>query len=195
MVAQSSTMVPLGTPAPQFALREADGGTVSLEDFTAAHALAVVFMCNHCPYVTHIRSALAQLARDYQPRGVAIVGVNSNDSERYPDDSYAKMAAEKRAAGYPFPYLHDPDQSVAKAYRAACTPDLFVYDQARRLYYRGQFDDSRPKNGLPATGKDLRTALDACLAGSPPPADQRPGMGCNVKWKPGAEPAWFLVAR
>ncbi|MBA2481614.1 MAG: thioredoxin family protein [Planctomycetes bacterium] len=195
MVAQTSTMVPLGTPAPPFSLPEAEGGTLSLQDLSRAQALVVMFICNHCPYVKHLRADIARLADDYQPRGVAIVGINSNDGERYPDDGFAAMAAEKRSAGYRFPYAHDADQSVAKAYRAACTPDFFLYDQARKLYYRGQFDDSRPKNALPVTGKDLRTALDSCLAGLPAPSDQRPSMGCNIKWKPGAEPAWFPVAR
>ncbi|MBA3707981.1 MAG: thioredoxin family protein [Planctomycetes bacterium] len=195
MVSQSSTMVPLGTPAPDFSLPEVGGGTVRLQDLAAAPALLVVFLCNHCPYVRHIRSALAQFGRDYAVQGLAMVGISSNDPERYPDDGFAAMKLEKSSAGYPFPYCFDADQALAKAYRAACTPDFFLFDRGRRLYYRGQFDDSLPRNALPVTGRDLRTALDRCLANDPPPVDQRPSMGCNIKWKPGAEPPWFPVAR
>lgn len=178
-------------PAPDFRLPDTNGRIVSLSDFKDCPALLVIFMCNHCPYVQHIRSGLAQLARDYIPRGVGIVGINSNDVERYPDDSPAKMAEEVKEAGYIFPYLFDETQEVAKAYRAACTPDFFLFDRDRRLVYRGQFDDSRPGNGIPVTGKDLRAALDAVLAGKPVPTNQKPSMGCNIKWKPGNEPDYF----
>jgi peroxiredoxin len=191
MVAMNSTMLPLGTKAPHFRLPDPAGKTVSLSDFKGAPALLVVFMCNHCPYVKHIRSGLAQLARDYLPRKVAMVGINSNDSANYPDDSPARMAEEAKAAGYLFPYLFDEDQAVAKAYRAACTPDIFLFDQDQRLVYRGQFDDSRPGNGVPVSGKDLRAAIDAVLAGKPVSPNQKASIGCNIKWKPGNEPDYF----
>ncbi|MCX8091336.1 MAG: thioredoxin family protein [Verrucomicrobiae bacterium] len=191
MALTPSTMLPLGTPAPDFRLPDTNGRIVSLSDFKDRPALLVMFICNHCPYVQHIRAGLAQLAREYAPRGVGIVGINSNDVARYPDDSPAKMAEEVKKAGYTFPYLFDETQEVAKAYRAACTPDFFLFDRDRRLVYRGQFDDSRPGNGIPVTGKDLRAALDALLAGKPVPANQKPSMGCNIKWKPGNEPDYF----
>ncbi|MCX6928653.1 MAG: thioredoxin family protein [Verrucomicrobia bacterium] len=191
MVAVNSTMLPLGTSAPDFRLPDPTGKVVALADFKDAPALLVVFMCNHCPYVKHIRDGLAKLARDYQPHGVAVVGINSNDVANYPADSPAKMAAEAASAGYIFPYLHDETQAVAKAYRAACTPDFYHFDRDQRLVYRGQFDDSRPGNGVPVTGKDVRAALDAVLAGMPAPLKQKPSMGCNIKWKPGNEPDYF----
>ena len=191
MALTPSTMLPLGTAAPDFKLLDTQGKTVALADFKGKAALLVIFMCNHCPYVKHLRSGLAQLARDYQPRGVGIVGVNSNDVANYPEDSPAKMKEEIKAAGYLFPYLYDESQTVARAYRAACTPDLYLFDRDRKLVYRGQFDDSRPGNGVPVTGKDLRAALDAVLAGRPISADQKPSMGCNIKWKPGNEPDYF----
>jgi peroxiredoxin len=184
-------MLPLGTRAPDFGLPDTRGKMVSIQDFTRAPALLVVFMCNHCPYVKHIRAGLAQLARDYQPRDVAMVGINSNDVVNYPADSPAKMAEEAEAAGYIFPYLYDETQEVAKAYRAACTPDFYLFDQSQRLVYRGQMDDSRPGNGVPVTGKDLRTALDAVLAGKPASSNQQASIGCNIKWKPGNEPEYF----
>ncbi len=191
MVAVNSTMLPLGTNAPEFQLPDTSGKPVSLKDFSSAPVLLVVFMCNHCPYVKHIRSGLAQLARDYQPRGVAMVGINSNDVANYPADSPPKMAEEVKTAGYTFPYLYDETQAVAKAYRAACTPDFYLFDGEQRLVYRGQFDDSRPGNGLPVSGKDLRAALDAVLAGKPVASKQTPSIGCNIKWKPGNEPEYF----
>jgi peroxiredoxin len=192
MVQTASTMLPLGTSAPAFSLSDAvSGREVSLEDFQGAPALLVAFICNHCPFVKHVRAGLAQLARDFQERGAAVVAINSNDVESHPDDRPERMAEEARQAGYPFPYLFDEDQAVAKAYRAACTPDFFLFDGGRRLAYRGQMDSSRPGNGVPVTGEDLRAALDAVLAGEPPPRVQRPSMGCNIKWKPGNEPAWF----
>jgi peroxiredoxin len=188
MALTPSTMLPLGTSAPDFRLPDTTGKTVSLADFKNASALLVMFICNHCPYVKHIRAGLAQLGRDYQARGVAVVAISANDAANYPEDAPAKMKEEARGAGYTFPYLHDATQAVAKAYRAACTPDFFLFDGARKLVYRGQFDDSRPGNGVPVTGKDLRAALDAVLAGKPAPKDQKPSIGCNIKWKPGNEP-------
>jgi peroxiredoxin len=184
-------MLPLDTAAPDFKLPDANGKTVSLVDFKDKPALLILFICNHCPYVKHIRSGLAQLARDYQLRGVAIVGINSNDMENYPEDSPAKMKAEVKSAGYTFPYLYDETQSVAKAYRAACTPDIYLFDKNRKLVYRGQFDDSRPGNSIPVTGKDLRVALDAVLAGKLISPNQKASMGCNIKWKAGNEPDYF----
>ena len=190
MVMTPSQMVPLGTPAPSFSLPDTKGQSVSLED-TEAKAYLVIFMCNHCPFVKHLRHELADLGRDYQKKGVAIFGINSNNAEQYPDDSPAKMAEEAIDIGYTFPYLFDADQSVAKAYQAACTPDFFLYDADRTLVYRGQFDDSRPGNGRPITGKDLRAALDAVLAGKPAPEPQIPSVGCNIKWKAGNAPEYF----
>ncbi len=185
-------MQELGTPAPDFRLLEpATGKYRSLEEFKEAPALLVVFMCNHCPYVIHIREALAEFAREYQPKGLAMVGINANDADNYPDDSPEKMVEEVKKAGYTFPYLYDADQSVAKAYRAACTPDFFLYDADRKLVYRGQFDDARPRNDEPVTGKDLRAAVEAVLAGKPVPEEQKPSLGCNIKWKPGNEPDYF----
>ena len=184
-------MLPLGTQAPDFRLPDPGGKVVALSDFKSVPALLVVFMCNHCPYVKHLRDGLAQLARDYRSRGVAVVGINSNDVANYPADSPAKMAAEAAAAGYTFPYLYDETQAVAKAYRAACTPDLYVFDQDQRLVYRGRFDDSRPGSSVPATGKDVRAALDAVLAGKAVLPNQKPSIGCNIKWKPGNEPEYW----
>lgn len=184
-------MLPLGTAAPDFKLPDTHGKIVSLSDFAAAPALLVLFICNHCPYVKHIRSGLAQLARDYLPKRVAVVAINSNDVENYPDDSPAKMKAEVKSAGYVFPYLYDESQKVAKAYRAACTPDIYLFDKDQKLAYRGQFDDSRPGNGFPVTGKDLREALDAVLAAKPVSPNQKASVGCNIKWKAGNEPDYF----
>jgi peroxiredoxin len=191
MVAVNSTMLPLGTQAPDFRLPDPSGKPLSLADFKGAPALLVVFMCNHCPYVKHIRDGLARLARDYQPGGVAVVGINSNDVANYPADSPARMAEEAAAAGYIFPYLYDETQAVAKSYHAACTPDLYLFDKDQRLVYRGQFDDSRPGNGIPVTGKDLRAALDALLVEKPVSPNQKASIGCNIKWKPGNEPDYF----
>jgi peroxiredoxin len=191
MVAVNSTMVPLGTVAPDFCLPDTTGEMVALADFAHAPALGIFFICNHCPYVKHLRDGLAQLARDYQAPGVKFVGISSNDAENYPADGPAQMAAEAKAAGYIFPYLYDETQKVAKAYRAACTPDFYLFDGNHRLVYRGQFDDSRPSNGLPVTGKDFRAALDALLGGKPAVVNQKPSIGCNIKWKPGNEPAYF----
>lgn len=192
MVETASTMqLPLGAQAPDFALPDTEGRIVRLSDFAQAKALLVIFMCNHCPYVKHIADHLAQLVKEYQAKDVAVVGINSNDVASYPDDSPQKMREEVKQRGYTFPYLYDESQEVAKAYRAACTPDFFLFDQHRRLVYRGQFDDSRPGNGIPVTGKDLRAALDAVLAGQPVPKEHKPSLGCNIKWKPGNEPEYF----
>ena len=188
MAAVNSTMLALGTPAPDFRLPDPGGRSVARDDLRDAAALLVMFICNHCPYVRHIRDGLAAFGRDYQPRGVAIVAINSNDLASYPDDRPEKMAEEARAAGYTFPYLYDETQAVAKAYRAACTPDFFLFDRSRRLVYRGQFDDSRPGDKLPVTGADLRAAADAVLSNGPVPTAQRPSIGCNIKWRPGAAP-------
>jgi peroxiredoxin len=191
MVAVNSTMLPLGTRAPDFRLPDPSGIIVSLADFQRVPALLIIFMCNHCPYVKHIRDGLAKLARDYRPAGVAVVGINANDVANYAADSPARMAEEAAAAGYVFPYLYDETQAVAKAYRATCTPDFYLFDKDFRLVYRGQFDDSRPGNGLPLTGKDVRAALDAVLAGKPVSPNQKSSLGCNIKWKPGNEPDYF----
>ena len=191
MVQTASTMLPLGTKAPDFSLPDVSGKKVSLSDFADAPAVLVIFMCNHCPYVKHVAAGLAELAKDYQRRGVAVVGINSNDVDSFPDDSPAKMAEEVKARGYTFPYLYDATQCVAKAYRAACTPDFYVFDRRRKLVYRGQMDSSRPQSGVPVTGEDLRAALDAVLAGQPVSADQRASLGCNIKWKAGNEPEYF----
>ena len=190
MVAVNSTMLPLGTAAPDFRLPDTDGKTVALSDFKGK-PLLVMFICNHCPFVKHIRAGLAQLGRDYLPRGAALVAINSNDVANYPADNPAKMKEEAQAAGYLFPYLYDESQAVAKAYRAACTPDFYLFDSNHRLIYRGQFDDSRPGNGLPVTGKDLRAALNAAITGKPMALDQKPSIGCNIKWKAGGEPEYF----
>ena len=188
MALTPSTMLQLGTPAPGFRLPDTEGRLLSLQDFKDATALLVVFMCNHCPYVKHIRSGLAAFARDFQPQGLAVVGINANDAAKYPDDSREKMVDEVAAAGYTFHYLYDETQETAKAYHAACTPDFFLFDKDRKLVYRGQFDDSRPGNNIPLTGKDLRDAAKAVLTGKPISLDQKPSIGCNIKWKAGNEP-------
>jgi len=182
-MAVASNMLPLGTQAPDFALPDTDGRIVSLDDFSGAPALLVMFICNHCPYVKHVRTELARIGHDYGARGVGIVAISSNDPEQYPDDSPEMMKREKEEAGYPFPYLFDGTQEVARAYDAACTPDLYVFDRHRRLVYRGQLDDSRPSNDRPVTGADLRAALDAVLEGRPVPEVQRPSLGCSIKWR------------
>ncbi len=191
MVKTASTMLPLGTRAPGFSLPNVDGKTVSLSDFAGSKGLLVVFMCNHCPFVVHIRSEFAKFAREYQAKGLGIVGINANDAANYSSDAPEKMAAEATSAGYAFPYLYDADQSVAQAYKAACTPDFFVFDKDMALAYRGQFDDSRPSNGKPVTGADLRAACDAVLANGPLLVTQKPSIGCNIKWKAGNEPEYF----
>jgi len=192
MVKTASTqMLALGAAAPDFTLPDAvTGRAVKLADFKGK-PLVVAFICNHCPFVQHVRGGLAAFARDYAPRGLAFVGINSNDVGTHPDDSPAKMKDEARAQGYGFPYLYDESQSVAQAYKAACTPDFFLFDKTHKLVYRGQLDGSRPGNDVPVTGEDLRAAADAVLAGKPAAREQRPSIGCNIKWKQGKEPAWF----
>ncbi|ADV63646.1 alkyl hydroperoxide reductase/ Thiol specific antioxidant/ Mal allergen [Isosphaera pallida ATCC 43644] len=185
MALTPSTMKELGSPAPDFALPEPAKGNavVRLSDFADAPALLVVFLCNHCPYVKHIAEGLAALARDAQARGVAVVGINANDPVSHPDDAPERMVEEVAARGYTFPYLFDATQEVARAYEAACTPDFFLYDRDRKLVYRGQMDDSRPGNGKPVTGADLRAAIDAVLEGRPVSPHQVPSVGCNIKWR------------
>jgi peroxiredoxin len=191
MAATPSTMLPLGTEVPDFKLPDTDGQIVSPADFRGASALVIFFICNHCPYVKLLRTELARLAREYQQKGVAVIGINSNDAIKYPEDSPARMVAEVKDAGYTFPYLFDDSQAVAKSFRAACTPDFYVFDQKFKLVYRGQFDDSRPGNNSAVTGRDLRAALDSVLSGQTVSPDQKPSIGCNIKWKPGNEPDYF----
>jgi thiol-disulfide isomerase/thioredoxin len=191
MVQTPSTMMPIGTRAPDFRLVEpASGKTWRLADFRSP-GLVVMFICNHCPFVIHVRDEITRLARDYAGKGVDFVAINSNSAESHPQDGPPHMAALARELGWTFPFVFDESQGVAQANRAACTPHIFVFDRDRALYYRGQLDDSRPSNGKPVTGADLRAALDALLAGQPAPADQRPSIGCNIKWKPGNEPDYF----
>jgi len=176
-------MVALGTVAPKFHLPDPEGRVYAIEAFSEATALLVMFICNHCPYVKHVRTGLAALGRDYARDDVAIIAINSNDTQSYPDDRPELMAKEAREAGYTFPYLFDETQAVARAYQAACTPDFFLFDRDRKLVYRGQLDDSRPGNDKPVTGKDLRAAIDAVLAGTPIAPQQTPSIGCNIKWR------------
>lgn len=205
MARTPSTMIELGTPCPDFDLPDTAGNRVRRDDFADAPALLVATICNHCPFVVHIRAGLADFARTYTARGLAIVALNANDAATHPDDAPETMAAEAEAAGYVFPYLHDATQQVARALGAACTPDFFLYGPVepgptqgepgiRTLIYRGQFDTSRPGNGKPVTGADLRAACDAALTGAPPIAEQWPSLGCNIKWKPGNEPLTHLYA-
>lgn len=189
MARTESRMLDLGVSAPRFALPDPTGFVHELQD--GKPATLVMFICNHCPFVKHIREELAAIGRDYLGRDVAIYAINSNDAVTHPDDSPAKMQQEAQRWGYTFPYLVDADQSVAKAYQAACTPDFYVFDQDLALVYRGQLDDSRPGNGKAVTGRDLRAALDAVLAGDQPAGRQLPSVGCNIKWKAGNAPAWF----
>jgi len=192
MVEVNSTMVPLGTEAPTFTLPDAHGRSWSLDEIaTGRRGLVVVFLSNHCPFVRHIARALGEVASTYDARGIAFVGINANDVAAYPDDAPERMVEFAAANGWAFPYLFDESQEVAKAYRAACTPDFFLFDADRRLVYRGQFDSTRPSRPDPATGADLRRAMDALLAGEPPREDQIPSIGCNIKWRPGNEPDYF----
>jgi peroxiredoxin len=195
MAVTESTMLELGTSAPEFTLPAANpgvddrgGDTRSLTDYDDAEALVVVFMCNHCPYVKHIEKALVEVATEYQEQGVQFIGICSNDAERYPDDSFESMAARAEAKGYPFPYLQDETQEVARAYNAACTPDIYVFDADRALAYRGRFDETRP-DGAEAHGGDLQQALDELLEAGDVTMEQKPSMGCNIKWKPDTNPA------
>ncbi len=190
MAATPSTMLPLGTRAPAFALPDLEGRTVTLDDFADAPALLVMFICNHCPYVQHVERELAAVARDYQQRGLAAVAISANDVSAYPTDGPAGMREQHERAGFGFPYLYDETQDVARAYHAACTPDLFVFDGERRLVYRGQLDGSRPGNTVPVSGADLRRALDGVFRGDPVIAAQTPSIGCNIKWKPGSAPEY-----
>ena len=189
MAATESEMLELGTRAPEFSLPDPDGEMHSLGE--GKRAYLVMFICNHCPFVKHVGEELARIGRDYLPRDVAIVAINSNDIHSHPADSPPRMKAEAQHFGYRFPYLFDESQQVAKAYHAACTPDFFLFDADKKLVYRGQLDASRPSNDLPVTGNDLREALDAVLAGSPVTTDQVPSIGCNIKWSPGNEPDYY----
>ena len=191
MVRTESTMLALGTRAPEFSLPDTTGKLVSLADYPKAQALLIAFICNHCPFVKHVQAGFAKLARDYQAKDVAVIAINSNDVVTHPDDSPANMAVEAKAAGYTFPYLFDETQAVAKAYRAACTPDFYVFDKFKKLIYRGHMDGARAGIEVAVTGVDLRAALDAALAGKRAPDKQRASMGCNIKWKSGNEPDYF----
>ncbi len=184
MALTPSVMIPLGSKAPSFSLPDTVSGKIlSLDNLRSAKATVIMFICNHCPYVVHVNEGLVQLANDYLPKGVSFIAISSNDVINYPDDAPEKMKETAKKIGYPFPYLYDESQEVARAYDAACTPDFYIYDKELRLAYRGQLDDSRPSNGLPVTGKDMRNALDLLLAGKVVPAEQRPSIGCNIKWK------------
>ena len=193
MVLTPSTMLPLGTRLPSFSLPDCNGRIVSTDDFAEAPALLVAFICRHCPFVTHIRKGFADFTREYQARGLAIVAVNSNDTEAFPEDGPDGMRDEAARAGYVFPYVFDETQEVAKRFHAACTPDLYLFDKDRTLVYRGRFDDSRPRTNppMPVTGKDIRAAADAALRGRPVAVDQKGSVGCNIKWKRGNEPDYF----
>lgn len=191
MALTPSTMLDLGTEAPNFSLADPDGNSFDLSEQQVDKGLLVVFMCNHCPYVIHIREQLVQRFREYQGQGITVVAVNSNDYHTYPDDSPERMAQDIKEFGYTFPYLVDEDQQVARAYRAACTPDLYLFDKDRKLVYRGQFDSARPGNTTPVTGDDLTAAVAQMLEGREVEVVQQPSMGCNIKWKAGNEPSYF----
>jgi peroxiredoxin len=193
MVRTPSTMLPLGTLAPDFELPNVDGRLVTLADAAGPRGTVVMFICNHCPFVKHVADELARLGRDYMPRGIGFVAISANDVAMHPADSPEQMVREAEDRGYPFPYLYDETQDVAKAYHAACTPDFFLFDSGKRLVYRGQLDASRPGNEIPVTGSDLRAALDAAIAGRPVALEQTPSIGCNIKWKAGREPDYFRV--
>jgi peroxiredoxin len=190
MVVTASKMLDLGTSAPDFNLPDTQGNIVSLGDFKDAPALLIIFMCNHCPFVKHVLHVMVDLIKRYQAKGIAIVGINSNDVANFPDDQPEKMAEVAKKAGFTFPYLFDQSQEVAKTYHAACTPDFFLFDKERKLVYRGQMDDSRPGSEVPVTGVDLIRAMDSVLAGRDISIDQKPSMGCNIKWKQGNEPEY-----
>jgi peroxiredoxin len=193
MAAIASTMLPLGTSAPDFHLPDSRGRLVSREDFAGSPALLVMFLCNHCPYVQHVAEEVVRVAREYQARGVGVVAISSNDIAQYPEDNPARMAEVATAMGFTVPYLYDESQEVAQAYHAACTPDFFLFDAERRLVYRGQLDGARPGNGVPVSGHDLRAALDAVLDDKPVPKPQLPSLGCSIKWKPGNEPDYVVL--
>ncbi len=184
MAATETIRIPLGFPAPDFTLPDTVSGKIlSLKDLRGEHATVIMFICNHCPYVKHVNSQLVQLAKDYQPKGIAFIAISSNDVEKYPQDGPELMKENALQEGYPFPYLYDETQEVAKAYHAACTPDFSIFDADLRCVYRGQLDDSRPKNDSISDGKDIRAALDAILNQQPVSAQQMPSLGCNIKWK------------
>jgi peroxiredoxin len=185
MAQTPSNMLPLETVAPNFMLPDAASGkTLSLTDLSSKFATVIMFICNHCPYVKHVQHELVRLAREYQPRGISFIAISSNDILAYPEDSPQRMKEVAREMNYPFPYLFDETQEVAKAYQAACTPDFYIFDGGLRCVYRGQLDDARPKNDVPVTGRDVRTALDSILEGRGVSVDQKPSIGCNIKWKP-----------
>ena len=191
MVRTPSTMLQLGTAAPDFSLPNLDGRLLSLGDVAGEKGTVVMFICNHCHFVKHVADQLAVLGRDYLPRGIGVVAISSNDVSTHPADSPEQMVHEAEERGYLFPYLYDETQEVAQAYHAACTPDFYLFDAGRALVYRGQLDPSRPGSDVPVTGSDLRAAIEALLAGQPPVAEQIPSLGCNIKWKPGNEPPYF----
>tara|TARA_B100001765_G_scaffold138507_1_gene87577 strand:+ start:6678 stop:7256 length:579 start_codon:yes stop_codon:yes gene_type:complete len=191
MVKVNSTMLPLGTQAPSFSLYDPEGNLFTLDHSSKSNAFLVMFICNHCPFVHHIRKELARLANDYINRDVSIIAINSNDYETHPGDSPEKMKDEIIEWGYNFPYLVDEDQSVAIAYQASCTPDFFLFDSQQQLVYRGQLDGGRPSNDIPVNGRDIRAALDTLLAGDDVSEEQIPSVGCNIKWKPNNSPEWF----
>lgn len=194
MAATPSTMLALGTSMPSFTLPDLQGHMISSGSLAGAKAALVVFLCPHCPFVRHTRMEIGRFGRDYQERGLAMVGINSNDTVAFPEDDVEGMKEEAAIAGYTFPYLRDETQSVAKLFNAACTPDFFLFDTSGKLVYRGQLDSSRPRNGIPVTGVDLRAAADLVLAGRPVPTDQRASIGCNIKWRPGNEPAYLVTS-
>lgn len=190
MALTQSSAISLGTEAPGFSLPDTrTGATVSSDEVTGEHGLVVMFLCNHCPYVKHVADGIAAFARDYADKGLGIVGISANDADNYPADHPDRMKEEAEARGYVFPYLYDRSQEIAKAYGAACTPDFYIFDGNKKLVYHGQFDDSRPSNGKPVTGRDLRAAADAVLAGQAPSAEQHTSIGCSIKWRPGNAPA------
>ncbi len=190
LMAMTSTMLPLGTPAPAFELRDVvKGQTYSLDSFADKAALLVMFICRHCPYVVHVQEELARIGRDYRDTGLGMIAISSNDPVGYPDDAPPKLKDMAQRLGFTFPFCHDETQEVAKAYHAACTPDFYLFDRDRRLVYRGQLDDSRPGNNKPVTGRDLRSAIQAVLDGKPVDKNQRPSIGCSIKWKPGHAPS------
>lgn len=188
----TSTMLELGTKAPEFHLKNVvDGKDISLATFSSSKALLVMFICRHCPYVVHVKDELVRIGKDYAPKGVGIIAISSNDAVKYPDDSPDNLKAMARELGFNFPLCYDESQEVAKAYHAACTPEFYLFDKDRRLVYRGQLDDSRPQSNIPVTGTDLRKALEALLSGREVDAHQKPGIGCNIKWKAGNEPEYY----
>jgi peroxiredoxin len=190
MAVESNTQLPLGTRAPDFALPDTvSGRTIRLADYAASKALLVAFICNHCPYVIHVRSAFVEFAREWQPRGLAVVAISANDPDTHPQDGPEQMTLEAKKAGFSFPYLFDRSQQTARAYHAACTPEFYLFDASQRLVYRGRFDGSRPNSQVPVTGAELRAAAEAVLGGRPVPADQKPSVGCGIKWRPGNQSA------